>query len=114
MIDVEYYRKENGKCPFEEFVDALPERLQFKIMEGVEMLSKGGTAVRAPLSKPLGGGLFELRVDFGSLASRSFFFFIAGGRAIITSGFIKKSQKTPRRELRMAKEYRKDWMRRYG
>ena len=114
MIDVEYYRKENGECPFEEFVNGLPERLQLKMMAGVEMLAEGGPAIRAPLAKSLGGGLIEPRVDFGSLATRSFFFFVAGGRAVIANGFMKKAQKTPRRELRRARTFRKDWVRRHG
>ena len=100
MIDVEYYRKENGECPFEEFVNGLTERLQLKMMAGVEMFAEGGPAMRAPLAKSLGRGVFEQRVDFGSLATRSV--------------FLNKVQKTPRRELRRARTFRKDWVRRHG
>lgn len=114
MIEIEYYRKENGSCPFEEFVDGLPEKVQYRIMESVDTLAEGGPLLREPLSKPVGDGLFELRIISGRYASRVLYFFVYGGRAVITNGFLKKSQKTPRTELQRARRYRKDWMVRYG
>ena len=114
MIDVGYYRKENGECPIEKFLSGLKMGLREKLYLSIHALAEYGPVLRAPVSKPLGDGLFELRTMFGSDTTRTVFFFVAGGRAIITHGFVKKSQKTPSRELRKAKRYRKDWLRRYG
>ena len=36
------------------------------------------------------------------------------GKIILTNGFIKKTQKTPRSEITKAKEYRADYLERYG
>ena len=79
MIDVEYYRKENGECPFEEFVNGLPERLQLKMMAGVEMLAEGGPAIRAPLAKSLGGGINRAAGRFW-FAGNQKLLFLRGGR----------------------------------
>ncbi|WP_239286937.1 type II toxin-antitoxin system RelE/ParE family toxin [Collinsella sp. An7] len=33
---------------------------------------------------------------------------------MVTNGFVKKTQRTPRREIEKAKRYRDDWRMRYG
>lgn len=33
-------------------------------------------------------------------------------KAVLTNGFIKKTQKTPRKEIEIAKKYREDFLRR--
>jgi phage-related protein len=40
------------------------------------------------------------------------YFFISGQKAVLTNGFIKKSQKTPKAELDLAKKYKADYERR--
>ena len=55
-------------------------------------------------------GIFELRAKVGSDISRVLYFFIVDGKAILTNGFIKKTQKTPKRELQRAKDYRKEYL----
>jgi phage-related protein len=68
--------------------------------------------MRAPYTKYLEDGIFELRTKQGSNISRVLFFFYYGGKIILTNGFIKKSQKTPRREIDLAKKYRSDYLER--
>ena len=41
-------------------------------------------------------------------------FFVIGKKAILTNGFVKKSQKTPKSEKELAKKYKADYERRYG
>ena len=40
-------------------------------------------------------------------------FFYRGGKIIVTNGFTKKTQKTPSSEIKLAKDRRDDWIRRY-
>ncbi|MBR4669474.1 MAG: type II toxin-antitoxin system RelE/ParE family toxin [Butyrivibrio sp.] len=67
-----------------------------------------------PYSEHLEDGIFELRCKKGSNITRVLYFFFAGRRIVATNGFIKKSKKTPPKELRLAKERREDWLRRHG
>ena len=57
-------------------------------------------------------GLYEIRVKQGSNIYRIFFFFDKGNIIIVTSGFQKKSQKTPKSEIekaiRIKEEYEKN------
>ena len=40
------------------------------------------------------------------------YFFVVGQKAVLTNGFIKKSQKTPRKEIELAKKYRQEYLER--
>ena len=51
-----------------------------------------------------------LRAKSGSNISRILYFFVVGRRIVLTNGFIKKSQKTPRNEIEKAKRYRADYL----
>ena len=45
----------------------------------------------------------------GSDITRVLYFFVAGGEIVLTHGFVKKTQKTPAREIERAKRIREDW-----
>ena len=42
--------------------------------------------------------------------SRVLYFFVVGKKIVLTNGFIKKTQKTPRSEILKAKQYRADYL----
>lgn len=56
--------------------------------------------------------IFELRCKFGSDITRVLYFFYYEGKIIMTNGFVKKTQKTPKEEIRIAKDRRKDFIER--
>ena len=48
----------------------------------------------------------------GTNISRVLYFFVVGQKVILTNGFIKKTQKTPKKEITLAKKYREDYIER--
>lgn len=54
-------------------------------------------------------GLFEIRVQVGNNIYRVFCFFDKGNLVILLSGFQKKDQKTPKREIRKAEKLKKEY-----
>ena len=64
-------------------------------------------------SKALEDGLFELRVLDRSNTYRLIYFFVIGEKIIVTNGFTKKTQKTPKNEIELAKKYREDYLSRH-
>ncbi|MBQ9031177.1 MAG: type II toxin-antitoxin system RelE/ParE family toxin [Parasporobacterium sp.] len=113
MFELELYETEDGKEPVVEFLDSLEPKMNAKLIGLMELLEEKGTELRELYSAPLGDGIFELRCKLGSNITRSLYFFFAGKRIVVTNGFVKKTNKTPPGEIKLAKERRQDWIRRH-
>ena len=73
-----------------------------------ELLMEYGPNLRLPHSRAFGGGLFELRPRGRSRIGRAFYCFLVGRRVVVLHAFIKKSQQTPERELKLARKRMKE------
>lgn len=109
---VEFYVKENGVEPVKDFITTLEPKMIAKILRIIDLLEENGTLLNMPYSKHLEDGIYEIRAKVGSDISRILYFFISGKRIILTNGFVKKTQKTPRVEIEKAKSFREDFFRR--
>jgi phage-related protein len=109
-FEVDFYEKENGEQPAKEFLLSLSIKMRAKMSDIISLLQDNGNDLRMPYSKHLGDGIFELRAKVGSDISRVLYFFYIDKQIILTNGFIKKSQKTPKREIDLAKKYREDYL----
>lgn len=106
------YEKINGEVPVEEFLDSIDPKMRAKIYGLMEILQEKGNMLREPYSKHLDDGIYELRCKFGSDITRVLYFFYYDGKIVMTNGFVKKTQKTPKKEIKLAKERRKDFIER--
>ena len=88
--------------------------MQAKLFRLLELLELKGNDLREPYSKPLSDGIFEVRAIQGNQITRVLYFFVIGKKIILTNGFVKKTQKTPTREIELAKKYRTDYECRKG
>ena len=102
------YEKKNGEVPVEEFLDSVNPKMRAKIFGLLGILQEKGNMLKEPYSKHLDDGIFELRCKFGSDITRVLY----EGKIILTNGFIKKTQKTPKEEIQIAKDRRKDFIER--
>ena len=109
-FEVRFYKLPSGKCPVEDFLDTLDHKMRAKILRLVLLLKENGNDLREPYSKCLEDGLFELRVKQGTNITRVLYFFMIDKEIVITHGFIKKTEKTPRAEIELAKKYREDYI----
>ncbi|WP_307726233.1 type II toxin-antitoxin system RelE/ParE family toxin [Senimuribacter intestinalis] len=91
MFQVQFFEKENGDCPVENFILSLDAKMQAKIVGLLEILQENGNSLREPYSKHLSEGISELRCKVGSNAARVLHFFYFEERIILTNGFIKKT-----------------------
>ena len=107
-----FYKTFDGKSPVEEFLDGLDTKMRAKILMSVRFVKQYGYNSREPYSKFLDDGIFELRAITGSDISRVLYFFTVGQKIVLTNGFIKKTQKTPKGEIERAKRYRADYLER--
>lgn len=111
-FEVIFFEKDDGTAPAEEFLLALDIKMRAKLAKEIELLQDVGNELREPYSKHLDDGIFELRAKQGNDISRVLYFFVIGQKIILTNGFIKKTQKTPTKEINLAKKYREIYLQR--
>lgn len=112
MFDVIFYEGENGEKPVEIFLDSLDNKMRAKLLELLGILSEKGNSLREPYSKHLQDGIFEIRCKFGNDITRVLYFFYYNQRIILTNGFVKKTQKTPKTKIDLAIKRRKSYIER--
>lgn len=112
QISVEFYNLPDGSEPAKEFLKSLDPKMKAKMLRTIELLETNGRDLRMPYSEFLDDGIFELRAKVSSNITRVLYFFYVGNRAILTNGFIKKTQKIPKEELAKAKKYKADFIQR--
>jgi phage-related protein len=93
---------------FASSVQALIEKWPVGIYAGfvriAEQMVVSGPNLGMPYTKAMGDGLFEIRARGAEGIGRAFFCCIKGKRIVILHGFVKKTQATPSKELRLAKQ----------
>jgi phage-related protein len=103
----EFYLESNGASPVEEFLDSLDLKTRARFRWSMEQLRVRNVQAREPLVRQLEGDLWELREESRTNIYRIIYFFFTGRRIVFVHAFQKKSEKTPPREIELAK-------RRYG
>lgn len=80
---------------------SLPAVIQAKLIRQLDKLRANPMALREPDSKPLTQGLFEIRTT-GFIHSRGIYVYQRGRTIYLLRVFVKKTQKTPSAEIRLA------------
>jgi phage-related protein len=114
VSEIVYYTLPHGEQPVRTYIDNLDKKLKAKTFRSLLLLEENGALLREPDSKHINDGIFELRTSFGGNAGRILFFFTDGEKIVATHGFLKKSRRTPTREIVKAKRYRADYFTRKG
>lgn len=117
MYQIEFYEDKNGKSDIIDFIKDLnvkantnkESRINFnKIVAYLDILEEMGTRVGAPVTKHLDGEIWELR----PLKNRLLYAYYKNNKFIILHHFVKKTQKTPKREIEQAKRNLQDYLER--
>lgn len=109
-----YYKTKNGANPVKDFVNKLSFKTQRKFFVKIEWLEEHGPRLPEPHVKKLETDLYELRFEGEEGAIRVVYFFYIGKKIILVNGFKKKTQKTPRREIELARRRMMDFLKTLG
>ena len=94
---IEFYRSQDGK-------------VQEKIEYVLDLIRYQERVPTTFLKKMVGtDGLYEIRVKQGSNIYRIFCFFDKGKLVLLLNGFVKKTQKTPKKEIKIAERLKKEY-----
>lgn len=86
----------------------LPDGLLARYLRLTDLMLEFGANLGSPHTKPLEKGLFELRVKGKEGIARVFYCTKIGKKIIMLHSFVKKSQKTPKKEIKIAKSRMKE------
>lgn len=82
---------------------ALPVKIRVKLDRLIGKLEHDARLLREPDTKPLGDGLFEIRT-MGTDIARGIWVYHKGNTIVMLRVFIKKTPKTPSKEIEIAKK----------
>lgn len=104
---IKMYHTASGSSPVEKFVKSLDATSIAKLGYQLRLLQEFGPNLGMPHARSLGHGLFELRIR-GKREIRMFYYLGEGRTICMLHAFVKKAQKTPARELFVARKRQKD------
>ncbi len=118
MFDIEFYEDKNGYSETVEWLMELDNKAHNskehrvrlkKFVEYIEILKQYGTFIGEPVVKHITGtDLWELRPT----RDRVFFVHVLNDKFLILNHFVKKTEKTPNREIEKANRMLKDYFER--
>ncbi len=108
VFDIEFYRRESGEVLAEEWLESMPLQVQQKFAALFSWIGDHGRISNEQKFKHLSGSeqIFEFKADQG----RVLCFFFVGQRIILTHGFAKKAQKTPKGEIERAEALKQEFI----
>ena len=113
MREIIFYKTVNNKIPIEEFFESLSEKQVEKVL-WVLRLIKQLDKVPIDYFKKLEStnDIWEVRASSGNNEFRLLGFWYKSNFIVLTNGFRKKSQKTPKSEIELAESRKKDFLQR--
>jgi phage-related protein len=100
------YREEDGSCPFVEWFEKLPVKVQDKAYLRLERLREMGHELRRPEADYLRDGIYELRISLRGVHHRILYFFHRSVAAVVSHGLVKE-RVVPLKEIDRAVERKK-------
>ena len=102
MYKIILYKNSSGKEVIVDFIDSFSNKIVIKIRSDIRLLKEYGLSLLATSKvKKIKKNLYELRIK-SSVQIRLFFVFINPDIFLIVHGFVKKTNKTPEKEIDLA------------
>ena len=92
----------------EDAIIEMPPKIQARMIRLLELIEAHGANLGAPHTEPMGDGLFEIRAKAKEGIGRGLFCYMKGKHIYMLHAFVKKSQRTPKKDLDLAKTRMKE------
>ncbi len=113
MREILFYRTGSNKCPVEDFLDTLSDREVKKVLWVLKLIKELERLPKQYFKKLVNSDdIWEIRIQLGTNTYRLLGFIHKSNLVILTNGFTKKSQKTPKTEIKLAEKRKKEYFRR--
>ncbi len=105
--DIKFYENNRGDECVKDFIRNQDNITKAKVARIIDLLTIYGPNLGLPYSRNMKNGLYELRI-MGKSSIRIFYIFMIEKKIILLHGFKKKSQKTPKNEIEIARKRQKE------
>lgn len=113
MRKIQFYRKESGSCPVEDFLDSLTGRQAKKVIWVLKLIEDVDAVPKEYLKKlPGTKGIWEVRIRLDMGVARLLGFFHKDNLIVLNHAFMKKSRKIFRKDISVAEQRKLDFLRR--
>lgn len=103
MREINFYKNNSGKSPVIEFLNSITGKQAQKITWVLDIIESSHIVPKQYFKKLVNtDDIWEIRIGF----------FDGNNLIILTNGFLKKSKKTPKHEIKMAERRKKDYLNR--
>ncbi len=111
MKEIHFFKRADGSSPVEEFIDGLTDKQAQKVAWVLKLI-EDMEIIPAQYWKKLTNtdDIWEARIQFGGNIFRILGFESGGCFVLLTNGFAKKTQKTPKREIELAEQRKKIYL----
>lgn len=97
--EIVFYVADDGVPLVEGFLSGWDRSTTLRLEWAIEQLRQRNVHAREPLVRHIEGDLWELRRESNTNLFRLLYTFLPGRRILLLHGFVKKTPKTPRREI---------------
>jgi len=110
---IKFYIDEKGNSPIEEFLNSLKPKDAQKVTWVLTLVEEQDIVPKTYYKKLVNtDDIWEVRAQSGNNAYRLLCFQYKNKLIVLTNGFQKKSQKTPKSEIKLAERRKDNWLRR--
>ena len=111
MRKINFYTTESGKKPVQEFLDQLNEKQVSKVLWVLKFIRDHEKVPGQYFKKLVNTDeLWEVRAVKGNNIFRFLCYFDGDNIIVVTNGFQKKTQKTPKQEIALAEKRKKEYL----
>ena len=111
MRKIIFYRLANGACPVQEYLDTLSSKQAEKVFFVLDLIeSLDIVPVKFFKKMEASDNIWEARIQYGGNIFRLLGFFDDAKLIVLTHGFQKKTQKTPKQHIELAESRKRDYL----
>jgi phage-related protein len=110
---IEFYEREEGGCPVQDFLNALDKPPRAKVLALVRLLAEQGPTLPFPYSSQVRGKIRELRTRHGRENLRVLYFGSSTREWVLLHAFTKRTTQTSEREIRIAEARMTEYLERH-
>lgn len=107
-MKIYFFETNAGNSPIKRFIDKLPDEDQARFLEVIEEVENYGLNAARLIFKPLEGKLWEIKFKTSRQGFRILYILLENDLMIWLHAFSKKTNKTPKKELEIARKRMKE------